>query len=365
LVFDIAWLPGGQWLLARYNQKGPSYVRSQIGMVSHAGGQIQPITRDTNEYDTLTLSADGKTAATVQVRTTNSLSLIPGAGAQGNTTVQPLAQAQDVQSVAWTADGKLLVSDGQSVRQMNPEGGQQSTILNDPNSWIADMARCGDRYIILAWAFHGGTNQARIWRTNADGSNPTQLTNGTFDRYPVCSPDGKWVYYYDGVGPHYSMRTPLEGGQSEPVPASDVHGMYGFGAGEAISPDGKRLIFNADVNATGSLQGAASKLALVTLDSSSPPSPVLLQPDPRMATGGGTGFTNAMSFTADGKSVAYIVRDQGVDNIFVQPLDGSPGHQITNFTSEHIAEFQWSPDAKILAVARAQNTSDVVLLREK
>jgi Tol biopolymer transport system component len=72
-----------------------------------------------------------------------------------------------------------------------------------------------------------------------------------------------------------------------------------------------------------------------------------------------------LNFTPDGKSVAYIVRDQGVDNIFVQPLDGSPGHQITNFTSEHIAEFQWSPDGKILAVARAQKTSDVVLLREK
>src|SRR5580698_2496245 len=115
LLFDIAWLPGGQWLLARYNQKGPSYVRSQIGMVSHSGGQIQPITRDTNEYDALTVSADGKTAATVQVRTAYSLSLLPGAGVQANT---PLPQPQDVQSVAWTADGKLLVSDGQSVRQM-------------------------------------------------------------------------------------------------------------------------------------------------------------------------------------------------------------------------------------------------------
>jgi Tol biopolymer transport system component len=84
-----------------------------------------------------------------------------------------------------------------------------------------------------------------------------------------------------------------------------------------------------------------------------------------MARGGGTGFTNPMAFTPDGKYVAYIVRDQGVDNIFVQSLDGSPGHQITNFTSQHIAEFQWSPDGKTLAVARGQNTSDVVLLQEK
>ncbi|MFZ1929182.1 MAG: hypothetical protein WAU50_08605, partial [Candidatus Sulfotelmatobacter sp.] len=363
LLFDIAWLPGGKWLLARYDQKGPSYVRSQIGMVSQSGGQIQPVTRDTNEYETLTLSADGKTAATVQVRTAYSLSLLPGAGVQADTPVQPLSQAQDVQSVAWTAEGKLLVSDGQSVRQMNPDGGQQSTILSDPNSWIADVARCGDRYIIVAWAFHGGTNQVHLWRINPDGSNPTQLTDGVFDRYPVCSPDAKWVYYGDAVGPHFSMRAPIEGGQPEPVPASDVHDMYGFGAGEAMSPDGKRLIFNSEISGPNSV--AFSKLALVTLDSTSQSAPILFQPDPRMATGGGTGFTNVMTFTPDGKSVAYIVRDQGVDNIFVQPLDGSPGHQITNFTSEHIAEFQWSPDGKTLAVARAQNTSDVVLLREK
>src|SRR6202167_2421241 len=363
LMFEVVWLPGGQWLLARYNQKGPSYVRSQIGMVSHSGGQIQPVTRDANEYDTLTLSADGKTAATVQVRTAYSLSLLPGAGTQGNSTVQPLGQTQDVQSVAWATDGKLLISDGQSLRQMNPDGGQQSTIVSDSNSWIPDIARCGDRYIVVAWAFHGGTNQVHLWRTNADGSNPTQITNGTFDRFPVCSPDGKWVYYSDGVGPHFSMRAPLEGGQPEPVPASDVRDSYGFGAGEAISPDGKRLIFNVDISGPHSVP--FSKLALVNLDSSSQPSPILFQPDPRIATGGGTSFTNAMAFTPDGKSVAYIVRDQGVDNILVQPLDGSPGHQITNFTSEHIAEFQWSPDGKSLAVARAQNTSDVVLLREK
>jgi eukaryotic-like serine/threonine-protein kinase len=365
LVFEIAWMPSGQWLLARYGEKGPSYGRAQIGLISHAGGPIQPVTRDTNGYNTLSLSADGKTAATVQSRISSSLSLLPGAASPGNAPVQPLTQVQEVHSVAWTGDGKLLVSDGQSVRRMDSDGGQQSTILTDPNSWIADMARCGDRYIVLVWAFHGGTNQVHLWRANADGSNPIQLTKGGFDRYPVCSPDGKWVYYYDGSGPHFSRRVPLDGGSSEPVPASDVKGSYGFGAGETISPDGKRLIFNSDLTDSSDPQGAVSRLAVLALDSSSQSSPTLLKPDPRMATSGGTGFANAMAFTPDGKFVAYIVRDKGVDNIFTQPLDGSPGHQITNFTSEHITEFQWSPDGKTLAVARAHDTSDVVLLQEK
>ena len=42
--------------------------------------------------------------------------------------------------------------------------------------------------------------------------------------------------------------------------------MYGFGAGEAISPDGKQLTFNAELNLPDNPQQAASKLALVTLD---------------------------------------------------------------------------------------------------
>jgi eukaryotic-like serine/threonine-protein kinase len=363
LVFDLAWLPGGQWLLAMYQEKGPSYGRAQIGLISHAGGPIQPVTRDTNRYETLTLSADGKTAATVQVKGASSLSLLPGAGAQGSAPVQPVAQVQEVQSVAWASDGKLLVSDGQGVRRMNADGGQQSMLLNDPSSWIVDMARCGDRYIVLSWAFHGGTNHTGIWRANADGTNPKQLTNRVFDHYPVCSADSKWVYYHDSEGPHFVMRVPLDGGQPEPVPASDVHGMYGLGA-EAISPDGKRLIFNAETTVLESPQSAANKLALVNLDDPSS-STRLLQPDPRIAEAGGTGFANTMTFTPDGKSVAYIIRDQGVDNILVQPLNGSPGRQITNFTSEHIVEFQWSPDGKTLAVARAHDTSDVVLVREK
>ncbi len=363
LVFDIAWLPGGQWLLARYDQKGPNYVRAQIGLVSNAGGQIQPVTRDTNNYETLTVSADGKTAATVQERTATNLSLLPGSGTQGNAPVQPLAQTQDVQSVAWTADGTLLVSDGQSVRPLKPGGEQLSAVLNDPNSWITDMARCGDRYILLSWAFHGGSNQIHIWRTNADGSNPMQLTKGLFDRYAQCSTDGKWVYFGEEEGPHFSARVPIDGGPSEPLPGYDVQGMYGMGAGQAISPDGKQLIFNADIN--NPKNQAESKLAMVTLDSGSQSAPVLLQPDPRIAISGGNGFTNSMTFTPDGKFVAYIVRDQGVDNIFVQPLDGSAGHQITNFTTEQIAQFEWSPDGKTLAVARVQRTSDVVLLQEK
>ncbi len=366
LVHEIVWLPSGRWLLAKYEEKGPNYVRAQIGLISGAAGEIQPVTRDTNSYNALTLSADGKTLATVQVKINPSLSLLPGTGSAKNAHIESLPQMQGVQAVAWTADGKLLVSDGQAVRRMNVDGGQQTTILNDPNAWIVDIAPCGDRYMILSWAFHGGTNLTGIWRANSDGSNPIQITKGQFDYLPACSPDGKWVFY-SGVDPaHTLVRVRSEGGEPQPVPSSNVPRMYGLGAGQTVSPDGKLLAFNAEITAPDNPQSAMSKLVLVNLDSGSPSTPRVIDPDPRIAGGAGGGaFTNTLSFTPDGKSLAYIIRDQGVENIFVQPLDGAPGHQITNFTSDEISQFRWSADGKALAVARTHNVSDVVLLREK
>ncbi len=53
------------------------------------------------------------------------------------------------------------------------------------------------------------------------------------------------------------------------------------------------------------------------------------------------------------------------DNLWLQPLDGSPGHQITDFKSEHIGDgFAFSPDGKRLGVIRGHVDSDVVLIHD-
>jgi len=71
-----------------------------------------------------------------------------------------------------------------------------------------------------------------------------------------------------------------------------------------------------------------------------------------------------LQLTPDGKSVAYVGRENGVGNVWVQPLDGSAGHAITDFKSEQIWSFSLSPDGRSLAVLRGHYDSDVVLLQE-
>jgi WD40-like Beta Propeller Repeat len=70
-------------------------------------------------------------------------------------------------------------------------------------------------------------------------------------------------------------------------------------------------------------------------------------------------------FSLDGKSIAFVIEEAGVDNIWMQPVDGSKGRKLTNLNdSESIQDFRWSLDGKALALLRFSSVSDVILLRD-
>ena len=351
--FELKWLPDGRGILADYQQAGPGFSRAQIGFIPSGGGQLQPITRDTNRYATLTLSADGKTLAAVQLKTTQNLYVLPSAGSLGEDSKPVFPQGQEVRGFNWTQDGGLLVSDGPRLLRTTADGRNQTQLVGDSAAGIVDSSACGNDHLIFTWTFHGGTNTANLWRANADGSSPVKVTDGKRDLRAVCSPDGKWAYYYEQAAGRIS-RVPLDGsGKAEPVPGSVVPGGFLSSGGMALSADGKLLSYLVEV-VDPKTQNGKERIALLELGSSAPR---LLDADPRVTRGG-------VRFTPDGKGVAYPIRENGVDNIWIQPLDGSPGRQITNFASEQITSFNWSPDGKNLGVLRNHSESDVVLLQE-
>ena len=357
-VHDLKWLPGGRFLLAVFTRKGQDFNRPHIGLLS-LDGQLLPVTRDTNSYRSLTLSADGKSASTVQVKTILSLALLtPEDLSQANSTPR-LLPTTDPQMVQWTPDGKLLVSDGDKITRMDPDGQNATVLVSDPAAGILGFSPCGDRYLLLSWAYHQN-NVVVIWRANADGSAPTQLTSQYFETDPVCSPDGKWVYFLNRPVKHV-MRVPIDGGKSEIVSGSDVPGSFGYESLGAFSSDGKFLFFVADTNEPVT-NNARAELEEVNLEGESSTPPRARPLDPRFH--GQRSLNPRVQLQPDGKAVVYVIAENGVDNLWVQPLDGSSGHQLTHFTSELISDFHWSPDGKTLAVIREHDLSDVVLLRE-
>jgi eukaryotic-like serine/threonine-protein kinase len=354
--FELKYSPAGI-LLVVYTTKGPNIERAQIGRFAR-DGSLQPITRDTNRYATLTLSADGKSASTVQVKTTRTFTLASADDlAKADYTPKNLPVA-DPRMVQWTPDGKLLIAANDKVTRIDPDGQNSTVLLSDPNAGILSLAPCGDRYLLLSWAFHDG-NSINIWRTNADGSSPKQLSSQFFETNPTCSPDQKWVYYLDRPALKL-MRVSIDGGKPELVP-SDVANRFGINSIDFVSGDGKFLSMGVDIS-DPSTNDALTELETVNLDPATKAAPQLRLLDHRYGEMRNLG--QRVQMMPGGKAVVYSINENGVDNLWVEPLDGSAGHPLTHFSSELISDFHWSPDGKTLAIIREHDEADVVLLRE-
>jgi serine/threonine protein kinase len=355
-VNDLAWLPDARGLITTYQQNASFAARNQLGFVSEPAGQLRPITRDTNNYQTLSLSADGRTLATVQQRLTQTFYVLPAAGFSGDAPNPAPAQVQQAFFFDWAGDGAFYFDNVEALLRISADGASRTTLLSDPAAQITQPTSCQNgRYIVFNWASHSAGNKVNIWRANADGSNPKQLTDGTQDIQPACSPDGKWVFY-DDVQDIQIKRVPMDGGTPEIVPGTAVPGGF-YHYGLTIAPDGKVLAFLTTGGDSQVLHQIDHQIALVPLDAGSQPLTRVFNPDPRVA--------DAPQFTPDGKGVVYPIRENGTDNLWLQPLDGSAGHQITQFKSDAIASFRFSPDGRTIGVLRSHTESDAVLLRDE
>ena len=338
----LAWLPNRRGLLALY-EKG-------IGFISLPDGHFHTTTNDTNDYGTLTLSGDGKTLTTVERRETQTLYLMPAAGFSGNTPDPAKAQSRNAAMFGWADNGNLYFGDGGRLLRASVDGTNETTLLTDPASQVVRPMSCsGGRSILFVWSNHDANYKTDIWRADADGSNLKQLSFGATDVGENCSPDGQWVYY-TSIETLQLLRVRADGGPPEEVPGT--RGLVNR-PGIGISPDGKLLVF---FQARKDRKMSPGKIVLLPLDEGPKPQARFLDPDARFA-----GFPQ---FTPDSKGVAYIIHDGGADNLWVQPLDGSHGRELTNFKGDEIQNYLYSPDGKSIGVMRTHTESDVVLLRD-
>jgi eukaryotic-like serine/threonine-protein kinase len=293
---EIKWSPVDRVLFVMHGQTGANGIKAQIGFLRETGGEIEPITRDSNRYATVTVSADGKTLGTVLVRSEATVFVLSDTG-HGFAEPRPvLSQANDFDdwsSLHWSADGNLLLNNFGRLLKVGLDGKSQTQLLADPSARMFTPFSCGTNYIVLTWQDRGGTHSRSVWRTNADGTDPLQLTHGDDDRSPACSPDQKWVYYFDNRDSKIH-RVPVDGsGKSEAI--LNLPQGYSGAAALSFSPDGKTL-------AAALLDARrATTIGLYDLGSSAPPR--MLDASRR---------TRGLQFTHDGKSVVYAMRENGL-----------------------------------------------------
>ena len=71
-----------------------------------------------------------------------------------------------------------------------------------------------------------------------------------------------------------------------------------------------------------------------------------------------------LRWTRDNQAVGYIERQGNVANLWLQPVDGSPRRQITDFRGGLVLDFDWAPDGR-LALELGSTARDVFLVRER
>src|SRR5262249_10089725 len=72
-----------------------------------------------------------------------------------------------------------------------------------------------------------------------------------------------------------------------------------------------------------------------------------------------------LRWSPDGRSLIYVTTEQGVSNIWSQPLAGGEPSVLTTFKESRLFFFEWSDvkDPK-LALVRGYDTRDLVLIRK-
>jgi hypothetical protein len=179
-------------------------------------------------------------------------------------------------------------------------------------------------------------NLREVWSAAADGTHATSLAGPA--NWPSVTPDGSAVFYVSGASVFVVDRRGGKPRQFYPA-ASRVE----------VSPDGRLVMVSSRDERTRSWT-----TAIVPLGGGEPL--YLLEGDM------GQDSFRPIHWTPDSRGLAWV-DPVSVMKIMTRTIDGQPPRLLTGFQEgPRIVDFAWSPDGLQLAIERANETSDIVML---
>ena len=336
-VGQVRWLGDGSGLLAAIADPSQGF-RGQLWHISFPGGEARRFTNDLMDYQnySLDLTRDRKTLVTIEARRASDLWVAPTG--DSSRARQIISGGPAVFGLSWMANGGIFYNSNGELFAVRPDGSNR-TLLTPSERNNFSLEACGDGRFVVFGSYRN--EKVNVWRMDADGSNPTQLTNEGFAGSPTCSPDGKWVVYarFNDMS---VWRVPIQGGTPTQLKIQNRSSPLA-----QVSPDGKLLAYTA----WGATISSPAVLTVVPFDGGEP----LYRFDLPAAAAW-------FRWAPEGKALDYSLTRGGVSNIWRQPLAGGPPKQVTNFKSEQIFSFDWSHDGKQLALARGTRSHDAILI---
>jgi Tol biopolymer transport system component len=330
---DLRWEPGGKGLFG-ISRKVPNFI-GQLIFLAYPTGKLRQITNDLSSYAGLSLTASGKTIATRQTDSNAKLAVMSLADPARLTEFGP----RGLRFFSWLDKGTILASDETSALRMVSLEKDETTALNEAKDhWFLEPASCGGDTIVAVGGMLDKSSM-QIYRMNRDGSQAVALTDGPYDVYPACTPDGKWLIYADNHDHEHPeiRRVPISGGNPEKLSG---------GMRYSLSPDGKLL---AGIHLSGT-----PSLEIISTDPIKKLQRLTLPAD----------FFFFAAFSADDKAIFFATKTGTDSTIWRQSLDGAAPVKVSTLPGKTVRWIRTSPDGSNLGLILDTPQSEAVLLKD-
>ncbi len=356
-INNMRWLPDGSGLLLAALRK--SATQAQLWVVSYPEGNIRKISNDLSEYESVAVTADGNAIAAVQLNMSSEIWVGPSDAPDKAQQVSN-GRLDGKNGVAWTRDGHVIYAgdhaENWDLFQIDADGGNERRLTFGDRLHESPTGCEGGKSVVFD---SNSSGVLHLWRLDLQSGAETQLTKGLGEFGPACAGDGEWVYYGQAVegGNTYIYKMPAKGGAA--VKVDDRVTV----AGPLLTLDGKRVLFPGIGK-----KGVVGMIVELETGKKEAGIELAVQMDP---------YVKVARWSADGKDVVVVDVRSGASNLWAFQLAAGSGEagekrnaaqaepkQLTFYKSGMIWDFNWSQDAKKVAIARGANASDVVLFKE-
>lgn len=342
-----AWLADGSGLvfIGTKFKEAVTTRRDQVYHLSIAARSSRRVTNsgDRHEPSSLGVTRANEVLALPVNRVSHIWSLDAGADAQTAKQITT-GQSDGRGGVEALPDGNVFylsrTGDGFGIFRTDPAAVKAGTpLIADPT--MEELRSSPDGRFLVFCAKVGG--YGHLFRVDPDGTNRRQLTSGESNQVDsTVSPDGRWIVYassfIEGDTVHYSLRKiPAEGGEPVAVldgPCRTPHFSYDGRMISCIEGDTVRVV---------AFENGGAVKAFKTADAAV--------------------LNSGSRWTPDGQNLAYRVVQNGVTNLWLQPIGGGQPHPLTNFTHGDIYNFSFSPDGLRIYLARGNLIRNAVLIK--
>lgn len=335
-VRGVAWTDNGQRLLfAAGTSDAPV---SQIWQLDYPSGSLHRVTIDTTHYEGLHLAKNGNKLVTMQVAELINLWATDGSARARKLTF----------GTREGENGLVSLPTGQIVYTIEENRQLNLWTINNDGSKALPLTRgvagyptaTADGKFVVYSSLRNGLRH--LYRLNPATGEEVQLTNGGGENYPSCSPDG-WVVYTALSGPRNTLwKVSIDGGAPEQLTNGSII------VKPVVSPDGKWI-------ACAFRRDEADKWKIVILPFAGG-EPMKVLPITKA-------YHQILRWTPDSSALFYVVEEDGVSNIWKQPLGDMPAEQVTKFTEDRIFSYDRLGSLNGFVLSRGRVLRDIVLIK--